>query len=870
MKKLDVKKFNIYILYTIMFLILGIIVFGTFIILGNSFIWNPDGFKQHFVIFQSFHELIRNFGSLSWNTGLGLDVIGQFSYYIIGDPFAYIGLLFPTKYLNVAYHFLILLRIYCIGLAFITYCKYNKKNKYGTLIGALMYTFCGYVLYSSIRHPFFTNAVILLPLMLLGVDKILKEDKYKLFIFTTTLSAISNYYFFYMITILVFIYAIIKYINEYRHNSIKFFLEKFSKTVLAYVIGTLISAIILLPTIYAFMNSARTGTAYTYYDFSYYIKLLFMSSSNLYWTKIYVPSIVLFILPISILNLKKNTENRTILLNLLIETIILLVPFLGSVMNGFSFQSNRWCFAYSFFMSYLVTINLKSNLKYTKKEILCTTIFLVLYCFIAFICRNIAGYFSLISIALAFAILAVILFVNNLKKENSIMHFFFKTALLLIVCCNIILFSWSMYYYSKYSSEFVKFDKIEKQYNNSNGKISNFDKALDYIKSTDNSFYRIGTNIYTSNNLSIKYKYNGLNSYLSIGNKYISELSKDLMILNNTKTNALRELDSRTQITTLLGCKYYVVSKKNQNYVPYGYNLIKEIKNNKKPTYIYENQYSLPIGVFYDNYTLKDDYKDLSPLEKEQILLKTSVIDDSEQIKNYNIKSDKQILDSTSCQELDYNVIDKNNNHNSFKLSFGDVKNCELYILFENLEYHSNDEYSIETKYNKITKKQVIRDKVKSPYYEYTPDILINLGYSENHCGEINISLSGNGKYTYDNIKLIAVPMDAYKSNIENLKKSKFNLDRYDNNHISGTINNQEDGILQISTSYSNGWSAYVDGNKTEIINVNTGFIGIPLNSGEHSVELVYSTPYLKIGIIFSVIGIFTFVIICFRKRIKT
>lgn len=72
----------------------------------------------------------------------------------------------------------------------------------------------------------------------------------------------------------------------------------------------------------------------------------------------------------------------------------------------------------------------------------------------------------------------------------------------------------------------------------------------------------------------------------------------------------------------------------------------------------------------------------------------------------------------------------------------------------------------------------------------------------------------------------------------------------------NGISLNSENGILQISTSYSSGWKAYVDGKQTEIINVNTGFIGIPIEEGEHEIYLMYFTPCLKVGIIISILSI--------------
>ena len=156
-----------------------------------------------------------------------------------------------------------------------------------------------------------------------------------------------------------------------------------------------------------------------------------------------------------------------------------------------------------------------------------------------------------------------------------------------------------------------------------------------------------------------------------------------------------------------------------------------------------------------------------------------------------------------------------------------------------------------------IKKKQAIRDKVTSPYYIDNPNILFNLGYSENHNGSVSVIFSTKkGSYAYDNIKLIAIPVDTYTIDINNLKKSEFIITSLSEQNICGTIKNDEDGILQVSTSYALGWTAYIDGNKTDVINVNTGFIGIPLSKGEHAIEFLYKTPYLDLGIKLSCVGL--------------
>ena len=389
MKKIFNEKTKIYWIYTGIFCILSAVVFSIFIINKRSFIWQIDGIKQHYIILKDFNEMIRNFITgksegltlFSWNMGLGLDVIGQYSYYVLGDPFAYISLLFPMQYLEYTYCFLVVLRMFCIGLAFIAYGKYHNKNKgnYNILIGAIIYTFSSFTLFAGVRHPYFLNAMILLPLLLLGIDKLLRENKKIPLMIFVTLSAIANYYFFYMNTIIIVIYAIISYLCEYRKEGIKHFFKKLSSAVICYVIGILIASVILFPTIYAFMNSARSGEeTICQYSSKYYLDLFTKNLVSAYgdnWSFIGVSSIILLMVPIL---WTRRKENKVYFIYFIVTTIMLLIPFIGSLMNGFSYPNNRWSFAYSFILAYIITLCFDK--KYNHKELKNMGIFLTVYC----------------------------------------------------------------------------------------------------------------------------------------------------------------------------------------------------------------------------------------------------------------------------------------------------------------------------------------------------------------------------------------------------------------------------------------------------------------------------------------------------------
>ena len=172
-----------------------------------------------------------------------------------------------------------------------------------------------------------------------------------------------------MITVISVIYGVVKYIFEYNEG-IKVFFKKIGSAALCYIVAILIASIIFLPTVYAFLCSTRTGTEQATTYISGYYKYFFMGIVSLRfknWSAIAVSSIVVLMIPILLTKLK-DKESRSYLALFIITTIMLLSPQVASMMNGFSFPSNRWVFAYCFILAYIVTLCFDTKLKYSKKQ----------------------------------------------------------------------------------------------------------------------------------------------------------------------------------------------------------------------------------------------------------------------------------------------------------------------------------------------------------------------------------------------------------------------------------------------------------------------------------------------------------------------
>lgn len=674
-----------------------------------------------------------------------------------------------------------------------------------------------------------------------------------------------------MITVISVIYGVIKYIFEYNEG-LKVFFKRIGSAALCYIVGILMASVVFLPTVYAFLNSTRTNTEQASVYISGYYKYLFMGIASIRfknWAVIGVCSIVILMIPILLTKLK-DKEVRSYLTLFIVTTIMLLIPKVASMMNGFSFPSNRWVFAYSFILAYIVTIGFDEKLKYSKKQKIYMFITLIIYSIIGIILTKFKikknlDYYAIGAIAyLIFAIL-----VYKYKKEKSIK--FAKSMIMVLVTANIFILSAALYYPQGkgYVDEFIQSGTVEKNCSSVNGNIENFKEAVEYIKANDKDFYRITKKDTTYENLSIIYDYNPTQLYFSLGNGNVYNLSCDLEDNCHSHTKCVNGGDRRTKFTTLLSNKYFICNKEDSKYIPYGYTLYHQIEN----TLIYINENHLPVGIVYDSYITQEQFESLTPLEKADALITTAMIehDNINILNNKSIQIDKPVSLNYKVKDnkINNNTINITEDNESIELIIDQIpEEYEIYLSINNLKYTSGNnrtDFKITAKINGISNSEKVNDFISSAYFMYNPDFLMNLGITtKNKDNNLKLIFNKKGTYTFDSLEILAVSMEKYEEKINKLNTNVMENISYGDNYIKGTINSANSGVLQITTSYSDGWKAYVDGVETEVFRVNKAFIGINVEEGEHIIEFKYETPYLKLGLFFSIIGILGFIFCIF------
>ncbi|AIY82685.1 bacterial membrane YfhO family protein [Clostridium baratii str. Sullivan] len=925
MKILERIKKSTVCIYTGLFLILISLFLALFFIKNKTLIWDYDGINQHFSILYNYNEVIRNFISnpsdglpqWSWSIGYGSDLLGTYAYYVLGDLFDYISLLFPLDKLEIVYSLLIVIRLYVVGLAFILYSKKMKFSKNATILGSISYAFSGFIMMSAIKHPYFINPLIILPLAFVCIENVLKNRKKYLFSIIVAIAIISNFYFFYMIAIISVLYALLRYFEVNKTQKIKFG-KYFIDLVIYFLIGVLIAGIVLLPTLYSIFTSSRISgdsakPSMLLYSLQYYFNLVYSSiSSGSYpmWSILTLPILTFMLLPIFLRNRKKYS---TYFYMLIIFFVMLFFPIVGLAMNGLSSISNRWTLIFAFMSSVIICIGFDNIKKVSKKDILWMFSMLAFWGIFAFIKIGMPdiSYNIFPSIFLGALIIGVILYnfkLDDFNDEKNNKKFFIVILVLLSV--NIAFNNYYRYseYGNNYIGEFVDRNKAFDYYKDA------FDGAEQNIKNMDNSFYRIAKtdNVSrgTTRNNSLVLNYNGIDSFLSINNGYLAEFSRVLNNRSFTPNSPIINFDNRIIVSDIMGVKYYIGKKReDSNLGPY----VKKVENVGDYA-IYKNENALPFGYVYKNILNVNEFDKLNGLEKEQSLVYAASVSTDDAKSNVNtipnkIKNITFDIGNSTAKVLENKIIvTKPNQKVILNISDKTIPEGSLYVNISGLKFDpvsqkevinnkakkinttkidreiykiknsiltgvdKGDGYKLTASYKDVKKSFNQPDSLDASMYFTMDATLINLGYYKEQANKgqkITLTFNKAGEYTFDSMNIFSLPIEEYNSEFNDLKDNSMKLDSVSNNKVTGTIDSKVNGVITFQIPYTKGWTLKIDGKETKTFPVNKAFLGANLDKGNHSIELTYKTPFLRIGMFCSFVGIILLIVISILNKKK-
>lgn len=639
------KKINIYLKALSISAFISAFIFLPYLISGRGFILGWDMQTLYSSNFENLRTMIQELMNnkilpfWSWSSFLGNDFYSSKLFYfqdIFDYPFALTNLLYSDIIMIQTF-----LKFMIATLVFVAYGKYHKYSDTTILIGSTIFTFSAYNL-QTMMHPFFGSFFIFLPLYFLAIDRYVLEKKYLLFIFTVFFLFFNNYYLFYSVTLFSPIYLVYCWNKEHSHYY--GFFKCLFRLIGYYSIGILLAMPFVLPEILSILSNSRVGVRSNtlYFDslipYLNYLTGIFTPTSilanrntaisNLYsfTTKnhsvlavfTWASSIVSLLIITSLKNCKKNIKL------LIVITAIAMIPFLSSVMHGFSEPSFRWLASPSLLLIIMVlpTIENIHSIERKSQSFLFISI-LILQIILPFLLLHFSNMF--------FDEIKSEIFLSYLTIPTFTLTFIFlifhkKSMLLLVAIIELCIVSYFSFYGNPAFNFIEKsdFDRMTHILGVKN-EFENFIKKVD--SSNEHQFYRTyidPQSIYWgySTNYNLYFNIKGLMAYDST---YISS-ANDLKLLD--KKNVEDYLPwtfniKNPSIMTLVSTKYAIVQKEDE--VPFkNYTFVSEYYGMK----IYRNDDYFNFGKTYSNLIKYDEYK-----ETKDYILEDTIVAHKEDIK---------------------------------------------------------------------------------------------------------------------------------------------------------------------------------------------------------------------------------------------
>ena len=205
----------------IMLVVLNI---GGFYPFGNKTMFIMDMRDQYLEFFASLRNIFSGDSSLffSWSRTMGGNYMGLFAYYM-ASPLSFITIFFSLKNMAAAILVLTLLKLGLCGLSFSIYSNYIWKRSHSEtnallLVFSVCYAMLSYNMVYSLC-PMWLDGVLLLPAILLGVEKMLDGRKGLHYMLALAALFICNYYTGYMVGIFTAVYFLYRLLCEYKKGS---------------------------------------------------------------------------------------------------------------------------------------------------------------------------------------------------------------------------------------------------------------------------------------------------------------------------------------------------------------------------------------------------------------------------------------------------------------------------------------------------------------------------------------------------------------------------------------------------------------------------------------------------------------------------
>ncbi len=813
----------------IIFLILQIHPLGA----GTNMVLTVDCYHQYAPFLVELRNKILSGESLffSWNVGMGTNFWAVLANYS-ASPLNIISIFFTPKYVGDCVALIAIIRVGLTGLFMSILLKeFDKKRKDLLLVAfASSYALCGWVA-AYFWNIMWHDAVMLLPLIVYGLIKTMRDKKPLLYCLSLAVCLISNFYSGYFVCLFLVIYAPILYITITERVTIKNLWSAVWRFALYSGIGGGISAFLTLSTFFTLQQSSATGGTFpkefqvTNDLFDFISRFFVGSNPNIRdgMANVYCGILVIMMVPLYFLCKKIRLREKIAYgIGLAVMYISLSSRMMTYIWHGFHFP-NQIPYRNAFLISFLVVImgykvlrNLKS---FSKGELLVPCLSMIAYLILyEKIGEGQDGYIAMgISIVFVIIYTAMLRMIANGKKSAM----FQQIALFFVLVVEIFTSSAVTISLVAAHEGFTGWDFYGSRYNEIQTLLTESEAQNPY------GFER--SEIYPAYicNQPALYNMKGISIFTSTAResfvKFISNLG-----FHNNGINSMRNFGMTEVTGTLFGVR----------------NMFDLNKSSPIPACFKEIECDADIRHFKNEDSLSVAYM-VDPAVIDYHMNQTSVpfLSNNAFVKSLGIENDVFEPVELSFNSVDGAKADGGTARTGYKYTFEGTKaefsltmkdanigdHLYLYVVANkapSVTINDQEKHSTEIKETKYTARTY--QFMDLGYYEKNTNKLVTLKFNDS-------GLSGNIW-----IQCARVVEPAYEEMVEKLSDEQMKVLSYDSSHLEGTITAKTDGALFLTIPYDESWEATVDGQPAELIPIDNAFMAIRLTAGTHNIYMTY------------------------------
>lgn len=838
-KKLSVFSSS-YSIYMVTFAIMTTIFFIYMFIrsaapFGSGFFPTHDGMAQTFPYSYRYLKQLfdGDFSTVTYNVGLGQGALSKL--FLLINPFYLLIGLFDLSNILLCFTLIAYLMFIMPAFTFIIYLTHrpNGKRMQKTDIRlipfALAYSLSGYLI-SFMSHHGFMFVGILLPILILALERVVYKKKAVLYVIILTYLMMNDFYNAFLTCEFIFLYFFCLHFDN-----IKDLLRKGFRVAFYSLISAGLSAFFLIP---SYLNTVQKspyqandstipgfGFASDVLHIFKYAKVappaVIIDKNSNTSVNMYCGLLLFLLVPVYLLCKKIDLSERIRKVALLVLYLISFGnPLLNYIMHGLHnqiFVPNRFAIFYIFLLI-TVIYDLVQNTSWDLDKKQLTSYYswsLIIGILFIVSAKNILSFSTLVSLCFLAIYAGLIAAYVRSKNKKMITKVF---ALIFIIELMVSTFNYTRYtiYSSHINTELSSYNNVS-IITERNGLDKGHTRS-EYLSSAKNSAMVINTE-------SVSFFTSNINQE---NQTMIGYMGADVPPITN---NIGYELSNPIS-DLFLNVKYHIINqylKVNETYA--FMNKIDEINNIS----LYENPYNVGFG-----FLIKDDSALLeinNALENSDLAYDT-YIDFHDEIA---VKLTGQPLYDQIEFDTDPEKI--NNDPNA------------TFVMSDYSNYVEGDPNSF------VTICIGLGADLKGDFY-------LNYGYFTHLASKtsdkqdiIYLQMDAD-QYEYylgNTFYLVRLNEDTMQKLHDVLSDSVLYDVHDDGNDILASIDASSDGVIYVSLPYKDDYKVYVDDQEVEMISLFKG-IGIPVKAGSHEICIRYIHKGLDIGIIISIATLIFFI----------